>query len=199
MNVLETFDPLLSAALERYQRFNRPEPRDLERIFGPVLATICNLAGSDPNRATELISAWDPAAVTVETIRGAVAQLTAPTMSAMELARQRTAALLAEVAADAAAHPLTARDRVLLDRKKPLGERSRQSIEDEIYEANTGKTRDGVALPQVNARHWAALESHYTALEQELEKRDCAIAGVTYSGPPVKHTSGPVGYAMPSR
>ncbi len=199
MTILEMFDSSLSAALLRYQHWKNPEARDLQRIFGPVFTDIANVAGSDPNRATELISAWDPTTITVETVRGAVAQLTAPTMSAMELARRRTAALLAEVAADAAAHPLTARDRVLLDRKKPLGERSRQSIEDEIYEANTGKTRDGVALPQVNARHWAALESHYTALEQELEKRDCAIAGVTYSGPPVKHTSGPVGYAMPSR
>lgn len=182
MNVLETFDPLLSAALERYQRFNHPEPRDLERIFGPVFATICNLAGSDPNRATELISAWDPTTITVETVRGAVAQLTAPAMGAMALARAHQAELEAELAADAAAHPLTARDCVVLERTKPLAERSRQSIEDELYECNRGKTRDGVKLQFVPCGYG---HPHYDALTQELDRRDHEAAGVEYV-PPAK-------------
>ena len=73
----------------------------------------------------------------------------------------------------------------------------RSSIEDELYEANTGKTRDGAALPQINARHWVAQAAHFTALEQELERRDCAVAGVPYTDLPAKReAAAPVGYAM---
>jgi hypothetical protein len=153
----------------------------LQKFFGAPFNAICKTAGVDPSRATSLIDSWDPSAVTIETLRGAVAQLTAPTMDAMELAKARQTELEAQIAADTAAHPPTERDRVLAERREtPLAQRSRQSIEDELYEANTGKTRGGVKLPQVNARHWKALEEHYTALEQELEQRDCALAGVPY-------------------
>ena len=184
--------------LERLSKFNKPEPRDLQKIFGPALATIANVAGADPARVTEIIDSWDVASVTAETVKAAVTALTAPTMDAMALARVHQAELEAELRADSAAHPLTARDRVLLERlQTPLAQRSRQSIEDELYEANTGNTREGAALPRITARHWAAQESHFTALAQELERRDCAVAGVPYTDLPAKReAAAPVGYAM---
>jgi len=192
MNYLETFNPLLNAALERYQHFNRPEPRDLLKIFGPTLATIANLAGADPNRATEIISTWDPAAVTAETLRAAVTEITKPTMDEMLTAKTKQVALEEELS-----KPLTARERVLMERvQTPIEQRSRQSILDELFEANSGRTRDGVKLPQIDARHWKALEPHFVALEQELEKRDCALAGIPYSGPPVKRNVVMAGYGM---
>jgi len=35
--VLNTFDPLLTAALERLSKFHDPETKDVVRFFGPCL------------------------------------------------------------------------------------------------------------------------------------------------------------------
>lgn len=184
--ILRTFDPLLTSALERFQRFQNPEPRDITKIFGPTFAAVCRAAGVDDARATMLVDSWSPAAITSEGLHSAVRELTAPTMSDMADARAKQEALEAELARDAAAHPLTERDRVLLARKQPLAQRSRQSIQDELNEANTGRMSDGTELPHLDQRHWDALAPHYAALEREIEERDCALAGIPYSGPPVK-------------
>jgi hypothetical protein len=184
MNILDNFSPLLNSALERFQRFNNPEPRDLQKIFGPALETICNVAGVDPARATERISSWDPAAVTMETLHTAVRELTAPAMAEETDARARQAEIEAQIAADAAAHPLTARDRVLLERKKPLAERSRDSILAELFEARTGRIRgavngryaeSGERLPDIV---WGHIAERETELQNELDARDLRAHGI---------------------
>lgn len=194
MNIIETFNPLLTSALERYQRFNNPEPRDLQKIFGPALATICNVAGVDPTRSVELISAWDPAAVTVETIRGAVAQITAPTMADMNAAKARQRALEAEIAADIAAHPPTERQKLqAMRRTTPLAARSRDSIYEEMRELTSGciasrfcdvydapgDTRycRGERIPDAALR---AMPHTVVELQAELDRRDCEAEGVEY-------------------
>lgn len=182
--ILSTFEPLFTVALERLSRFKGAESRDVVKIFYPIFASISRAAGVDESRAASLIASWDPSTVTAETLRGAVAQIIRPTMDTMELAKARQSEIDAQIAADSSAHPPTERGRVLAERSQtPLAQRSRQSIEDELYEANTGKTRDGERLPQISARHWKALEPHFAALEQELEQRDCALAGVPYLAP----------------
>jgi hypothetical protein len=195
MNILETFNPLLNSALERFQRFKDPEPRDLQKIFGPALSTICNVAGVDSARAASLIESWDPSSVTMDTLHSAVRELTAPTMADMTGARARQAALEAEIAADMAAHPPTAHDRVLLDRKKPLSGRSRDSILRELFEIRTGCIRLDVAdedgrwssrekLPGIVCERLSA-DDRERILQGELDARDSSEHGVEYV-PPVK-------------
>ncbi len=191
MNILETFNPLLSSALERYQRFNNPEARDLHKIFGPALATIANVAGVDQSRATKLIDSWDPASVTADTLRAAVAELTKPTID-VEAIRLKQAALDAEIVGDLAKHPPTARDIVLQERKKPLRERSLDSIMRELFEIRTGKIRRDTADPnggwggeRLPAVVWdvIAADGREATLQGEIDRRDLATHGLEYQAP----------------
>lgn len=195
MNILETFNPVLTSALERFQRFKDPEPRDLQKIFGPALSTICNVAGVDSSRAASLIDTWDPAAVTMETLHSAVRELNKPAMLDMELARAKTAALSAEIDADIAAHPPTERQKLqMMRRNTPLSERSRDSIEAEMYELNSCHVRiwdpnynEGQFRCGEELSHAVLMNMPHTLeeLRQELDRRDCEADGVEYQ-PPAK-------------
>jgi hypothetical protein len=206
-DLLAKFEPMLTVALERFQRFKNPEPRDIARIFGPVLETICNVAGVDNARAASIIGSWDASTITADTLRSAVAELTKPTMSDMTAARAKQSALELELARDAAAHPLTARDRVLLERKKPLVERSRDSILRELFEIRTGCIRldsadengggwSGEKLPDVV---WLTIagEGREAKLQDELDARDCREHGVEYQPSRAARTPVLSGYIGP--
>jgi hypothetical protein len=192
-DLLTKFEPMLSVALERFQRFQNPEPRDITKIFGPVLQTICNVAGVDNARAASIIESWDPAAITADTLRSAVAEITKPAMANMVAARAKQEALELELSRDAAAHPLTARDIVLLERKKPMGERSRDSITGELFEfrahcvrlaeANENGNWGGEHLPGAVIDYMESTEgeARKLALENELYRRDCDAHGISYT------------------
>jgi hypothetical protein len=186
-------EPILKDAITRFSKFNKPEQRDALRILGPALEAICLDAKAPAERATEWLQSQNPESLTAESVREFLRSLTEAPAIELEAARARQEQIERETQ-----KPLTARELVLLERQKPLAERTRQSIADELNEANTGRMADGTDLPHLDRRHWDALEPHYAALERELEMRDCTIAGIPYSGDKEKHT-GMVGYAMSPR
>ena len=192
--ILNTFDPLLTAALERLDKFNRPEPKDVARFFGPCFEAIARAADLEPAVLTDWLATQGPDTISRESIHVFVRSLTEAPANVLEAARLRQTQLEAQIAAE---KPLTARETVLMDRQQPLSERSRRSIEDELYEAHFCKTRDDVDLPDLSREQWRALEPHYAALEQEIAKRDCRIHGLEYHPPVESKNVQPVGYAMP--
>jgi hypothetical protein len=49
------FKPLLDSAFARYEKFNKPTPEDVERIFGPVFDTIALTAETSREEARALL------------------------------------------------------------------------------------------------------------------------------------------------
>ena len=163
--ILSIFEPLLAVGLLRLSKFNKPEARDLDKIFGPIFQAISRAAGIDEARATERISSWDPSeAITMEKLHSAVRELTAPTMDAMALARAKTAALLAETASTPT-QPRSER----WDPSIPLSERSRQSLYSELK------------AEELNYNGMGLDGSRYVAINAELKRRDIALSGYNYT------------------
>ncbi len=153
-DLLAKFEPMLSVALERFQRFQNPEPRDITKIFGPVLETICNVAGVDKARAASIIGSWDVSTITADTLRSAVAEITKPTMAAMTAARAKQLALELELARDAAAHPLTARALFSWSERSPCA--SGHAIPLPLNFLNSARSASGLRKPMRMEIGWGA-------------------------------------------
>jgi hypothetical protein len=136
----------------------------LPKFYLAPLEAVCRLAGVSADGLTERIASWEPPTVTMETLRSAVTDLTAPTMSEMALARAKTDALTAELAS-VPKQPRSER----WDRDIPLSERSRESIYAEM-KAET-----------LNFNTMGCDGSRYKALDQEILRRDIALSGYNYT------------------
>ena len=152
-------EPILTDAVIRFTKFNKPSQADALRILGPSLRAICLDVKEPAERATEWLS--QPVEnINADSINAFVRSVTEVPAATLEAARLKQAQLEREL------KPFSERDKVLLERQQPLSERSRQSIEDELYEAHHCRTRDGIELPDLSREQWAALEPRYKALEQ---------------------------------
>jgi hypothetical protein len=195
--ILNTFDPLIIAALERLSRFNKPESKDVIRFFGPCFAAITRAADLEPAALSDWLAAQTPESISLESIHELVRSLTEVPEATLEAARARQDQLDRELANE---RPLTAREAVLLERTEPLGGRTRDSILAEMFEAKSGYIRGTVSgnyaergerLPDAA---WCAIAARLPELQEELDRRDCAAAGVEYTAPEkVNHRS----YASP--
>ncbi len=200
--ILNTFDPLLTAALERLSKFNRPEPKDMGRFFGPCFEAIARAADLDPAMLTNWLATQGPDTISRESITAFVRSLTEAPAATLEAARLRQAQLEAQIAAE---KPLTARELVLQERGQVLGERSRDSIEAELFELRTGHIRTykdgrwtyGAELPGI-VMDCLSANNREAVLQRELDMRDCRAHGVEYHAP-AKRTAGVVGYGISPR
>src|SRR5258708_6951081 len=151
-------EPILKDAVTRYTKFNKPEPRDAVRILGPALEAICLDAKAPAERAAEWLQSENAETITAESVRDFVRSVTeAPAhVRAAALARQ------SQIEREIAATPLPPDTEEL---SQPIGERSRAALE-----ARIAKLR----------RHFdiKACATEQIQLEDELDKRDCAIEGI---------------------
>jgi hypothetical protein len=152
-------------AITRWSKWNKGSQGDALRILGPSLQAVCIDVDEPAERALEWLKSQAPEAITEPAIRAFAVSVSEIPVDVLTKARAR----MAEIEKELTEKPLSARDKVLLERHKPLSERSRQSIEDELFECNMGRTRDGVELRFARCGYG---HPHYDALTQELDRRD---------------------------
>jgi hypothetical protein len=156
-----TFEPLFTVGLERIQKFNKPELRDMVKIFAPVFNSICKAADVPADGVSSLLESLDPNAVTLDGLCSVVNKLTfKPAEQIRALNKQE--ALRADIEG-------------IDDRSAPLAQRSRTSLQKEIAE---GWKRNSEASTKR-----AMLQ------EDELERRDAEAEGRAYE-PRYRHPAG---------
>jgi hypothetical protein len=137
------FQPLLDAGLVRLGKFKNPEPRDIEKIFGPVFETIALAAGNDKRRAAHMLRV-----VTESPVEDVDAEKLQACVAGLVYRAEDEDAQIALENELAGNH----------SRELPLAQRSRTSLEREIAEGwrrNTGPSTKRAKL-----------------LEDEIERRD---------------------------
>jgi hypothetical protein len=151
------FQSVVDDAITRYSKFNRPEPRDASRILGPALEAVCLSAKAPAERAAEWLNSQTPESITPESVREFVRSTTeVPTLD-LEKARAMQAQLNKEIAA--ASLPPDVEERSL-----SITKRSRKALELRIN----------------NLRQQMACRSERIQLEDELDKRNAAIEGISW-------------------
>src|SRR5713101_7482140 len=103
--ILNTFDPLLTAALERLSKFSKPEPKDVQRFFGPCFEAISRAANLEPAVLTDWLATQGPDTITHESIHAFIRSLTEAPADVLEAARARQEQVEREVSEK----PLSAR------------------------------------------------------------------------------------------
>jgi hypothetical protein len=151
------FQSVVDDAITRYSKFNRPEPRDAVRILGPALEAVCLSAKTPAERAAEWLNSQTPESITRESVHEFVRSITEVPALSLELARAKQAQLNQEIAAT----PLPADMEEL---NLPVTKRSRKALETRIQKL----------------RQQMLCGSERIQLEDELDKRDCAIEGVPW-------------------
>ena len=145
------FQPLLDAGLARLGKFKNPEPRDIEKIFGPVFDTIALAAGNSKRVAASVL--------------GVVANSPVEDIDAAKM-RAAVAGLTFRSDDENAQIALQAEIDGLDDRSVILAQRSRLSLQKEAAQCWKRGTQSGA----LRAMH----------LEDELERRDAKAQGRPY-------------------
>jgi hypothetical protein len=144
--------------LARWSKWKNPSQADALRILGPSLQAVCLDANVPAERAAEWMQSQSPETITAESVRDFVRSVTEIPTDVLAAARAKQAQLNREVSA-----PLAPDTEEL---SVPIGERSRAALEARIAKIRWYMTKASCA--------------EVVALEDEMDKRDCAIDGIPW-------------------
>src|SRR5271157_674557 len=129
-------EPVVNDAITCWSKWKNPSQADAVRKLGPALESVCLSVQVPIERATEWLQAQSTESITAEAIREFVRSTTEIPAEDLQRMKAHTNALL-----DEPSRPATARELVIEERCKPLADRSRSSIEAELFEIRTGRIR----------------------------------------------------------
>jgi hypothetical protein len=171
--LFETLTPLFEAGLARVRAFKDPQPKDVVRFFEPTLLSACKVLGLEErfgNMSARALGDTPLENLDMDSLRAAIEGLAA-VAGVRDPVADKQAALTAEVAG-------------IDDRLAPLAQRSRDSIQRELFEIRLGSIRG--ERDEATGRHargkgippmvWEKMcrGNREAKLQAELDRREAA-------------------------